>query len=219
LPYGTRAPVLTTLQVVGGGYRRNARCPICRCLDRERLVYLTLRRMTGIFQEAARVLHVAPERQLSGILKSQRTVDYLTADLRSAKVMVRMDVATIPFPDEHFDGIVCNHVRIAQPLGCKALAELCRVLKPSGWAILQVPISLALEHTYEDSSISTPAGREATFGQRDHLRIYARDYKDRLEGVGFKVDVFRWTTSVRDFGGPRNRFGLNEKEAVYFVTK
>jgi predicted SAM-dependent methyltransferase len=219
LPFGARAPVFASLQVVGGGYRRNARCPICQCLDRERLVYLTLLRVTDAFEKHTRVLHVAPELQLSEILKKQGTVDYVTADLHSTQVMVKMDISTIQFPDEVFDGIVCNHVLEHIVDDGRAMAELYRVLRPKGWAILQVPISLALDHTYEDFSITTPRAREAAFGQHDHVRIYARDYKDRLEHVGFKVNVIRWTARVHDFGGPRNRFGLNEKESVYLATK
>jgi len=188
-------------------------------LDRERLVYLILRRVTDVFEKPTRLLHVAPERQLSGVLKSHPTVDYLTADLHSTHVMVKMDICTIHFPDEHFDGIVCNHVLEHIVDDRRAMAELYRVLRPNGWAILQVPLSLALDHTYEDFSITTPAGREAAFGQHDHVRIYARDYKDRLESVGFKVNVVRWTTRVHDFGGPGNRFGLNAREEVYLAAK
>jgi SAM-dependent methyltransferase len=219
LPFGARAPVFASLQVVGGGYRPNARCPSCGCLDRERLVYLSLLRVTNAFAQQTRLLHVAPERQLSGILKNQATIDYLTADLHSTQVMVKMDISTIPFPDGHFDGIICNHVLEHVRDDRTAMTELYRVLRPTGWAILQVPISLALDRTYEDFSITTPAGREAAFGQHDHVRIYARDYQDRLEDVGFKVNVFHWTARVHDFGGRRNRFGLNEREAVYLATK
>jgi hypothetical protein len=65
------------------------------------------------------------------------------------------------------------------------MSELYRVLKPEGWAILQVPISLSLNKTYEDSTVTTPEEREKIFGQSDHVRIYAKDYKDRLEKIGF----------------------------------
>lgn len=218
-PFGGRSQAFASLQVVGGGYRRNARCPICRCLDRERLVYLSLPRITDVFEKHTRLLHVAPERQLSAKLKNQRTIDYLTADLHSTTVMMNMDISTIQFPNDHFDGILCNHVLEHVVDDREAMAELYRVLRPNGWAILQVPISMALDRTYEDFSITTPAAREAAFGQHDHVRVYARDYKDRLENVGFKVTVFHWTTRVHDFGGSENRFGLNEREAVYLATK
>jgi SAM-dependent methyltransferase len=101
----------------------------------------------------------------------------------------------------------------------KAMDELYRTLKPGGWAVLQVPISLALEKTYEDFSITTERGRLEAFGQWDHVRLYARDYKERLERAGFKVDIFRWTTEIEKFGTRENKFGLNEKEGVYRAKK
>jgi hypothetical protein len=59
--------------------------------------------------------------------------------------------------------------------------ELYRVLKPGGWGILQVPVSLSLDKTYEDFSVTTPSEREEAFGQSDHVRIYAIDYLERLK--------------------------------------
>ena len=99
------------------------------------------------------------------------------------------------------------------------MRELYRVLKPGGWAILQVPISLVLEKTYEDFSITGEAEREQAFGQSDHVRIYSRDYKDRLEQAGFRVTVFYWISEAEKFGTLDNKFALNEFEAVYRVDK
>jgi hypothetical protein len=95
------------------------------------------------------------------------------------------------------------------------MSELYRTLKPGGWAILQVPLSLTLKNTYEDASITTEAAREQAFGQNDHVRIYAADYKDRLTHAGFKVEVFKWVAEAESFGGRRNLFGLNEDESVF----
>lgn len=219
LPFGFKFPVLKAHAVVGGGYRPRALCPICYALDRERLLYLFLRRKTDIFTKRTRLLHVAPEAQVSEILKKQPNVDYVTADLYSERAMVKMNVTTIPFPSHYFNAIICNHVLEHVVNDRTAMAELYRTLAPGGWAILQVPMSWRLDRTYEDSSIMTPAGRAAAFGQHDHVRIYARDYVERLEQTGFKVDVFNWTSEAKHFGEIRNRFGLNENEAVYFATK
>jgi len=164
-------------------------------------------------------LHVAPEPQLEPVLRSQSSIDYLTADIAANKAMVQMDITDIPFPDNSFDAIICNHVLEHIIDDSMAMAELYRTLKPGGWAILQVPLSLKLKHTYEDHSITTEAGREEAFGQADHVRIYARDYRDRLEKVGVIVNVFQWVNEPKNFGGRRNLFGLNRKESVYHVSK
>ena len=101
----------------------------------------------------------------------------------------------------------------------QAMAELRRVLKPGGWAILQVPISYVLPSTYEDPSMETDADRERAFGQWDHIRIYAADYVDRLRESGFKVELFDWTKHGKAYGGPSNRFALIEEEKLFVCRK
>ena len=103
-------------------------------------------------------------------------IDYLSADLNSPSAMVKMDITNIKYEDNSFDVIICNHVLEHIPDDRKAMSELYRVLKPGGWAILQVPISLLLNKTYEDPTVTTPEEREKVFGQSDHVRIYAKDY-------------------------------------------
>jgi SAM-dependent methyltransferase len=219
LPYGLKLPVLKAKQVVGGGYRQKALCQICGSMDRERLLYLYLLHKTDIFEKPIRLLHVAPEAIVENILQAVVSMDSLSADISGINVMIKMDITDIQFPDDSFDAIICNHVLEHIIDDRKAMSELYRVLKPGGWAILQVPISLSLDNTYEDSSIITLKGREEAFGQADHVRIYAEDYQDRLAKAGFKVNVFKWVTEAENFGGRRNLFGLNEKEYVYFVRK
>ena len=219
LPDGVRSPVLKEKRVVGGGYRQNALCPICGSLDRDRLLYLYLKRKTNIFDKPQKLLHIAPEARVAAILGAKVSVDYLTADLYSKNVMVTMDITDIQFPADSFDAIICNHVLEHIIDDHKAISEIYRTLKPGGWAILQAPISISLNNTYEDFSITTNTGREEAFGQEDHVRIYAMDYKDRLAQAGFKVNVFKWVTDHNNFGGHKNIFGLNEEECVFFVNK
>ncbi|MES2176308.1 MAG: methyltransferase domain-containing protein [Gemmatimonadota bacterium] len=219
VPFGATFPVLQELAVVGGGYREQARCPVCRSLDRERLLYLYLLQQTDLFAKPQKVLHVAPEPRLAAALRASANIDYLSADLDPSEVMIRMDVTDIQFPDATFDVILCNHVLEHIPDDRRAMSELHRVLKPGGWAILQVPLSETLEHTYEDPSITSTAGREQAFGQEDHVRIYAADYRSRLAGAGFAVTVFRWVTNPTGFGGAPNIHGLNARESVYLAAR
>ncbi len=97
--------------------------------------------------------------------------------------MVQMDITAMQYPDHSFDCIICNHVleHIVDEL--KAMRELHRVLKPGVWAILQVPMSLTLEKTYEDLDITEPNEREKAFGRSDHVRNYGSDYKATPEQV------------------------------------
>lgn len=219
LPFGLDIPVLKEKKVVGAGYRPNACCPVCKSFDRERLLYLFLLHETNIFAKPQALLHVAPEPRLSEILQARPSIDYLTADKHSAGVMVRMEITNIQYHECRFDSIICNHVLEHVVDDRKAIRELYRVLRPDGWAILQVPVSMTLGKTYEDSCITTEEDRERAFGQSDHVRIYADDYVDRLEEAGFNVDIFDWTTDATNYGGDTNRFGLDTKERIYFACK
>lgn len=218
-PFGLKLPVFSEKRIVGGGYRLNASCPVCDSIERERLIYLFLLNKTGIFESPHRILHIAPEKRLADILFKHASAGYFTADLYLKSVMLNLDLTEIPFADTTFDAIMCNHVLEHIVNDHKAMSELYRILKIGGWAILQVPISSSLEKTYEDRSVTTPAGREESFGQADHVRIYAMDYVDRLEQAGFSVDIFKWVDEAESFGGRNNRFGLNENECIFLATK
>lgn len=218
LPFGLTFPVIMEKKIVGAGFRQNALCPICGSLDRERFLYLYLLHNTDVFVKPKKLLHVAPEARLASIFQLKANVDYLTADISSENVMIKMDITDIHFPEGFFDVIICNHVLEHIIDDRKAMSELYRTLKPGGWAILQVPLSLSLDSTYEDFSVTTKSGREEVFGQGDHVRIYAKDYQNRLAQAGFRVNVFKWA-GERNFGGPKNIFGINEDECVYFVSK
>jgi len=218
-PFGLNFPVLKELQIIGGGLREEALCPICGCIDRNRLVFLYLKKKLGIQSKAIRLLHVAPERMLERYLSGLKRLEYTTADLSGKNVMVKMDITDIPYSDNFFGGIICNHVLEHIPDDRRAMRELHRVLEPGGWAILQVPMSKFLTKTLEDPSVVTDADRERVYGQCDHVRVYASDYVDRLTSVGFAVEVFRWWEDKRHFGGAANRHGLLKDECLFLARK
>jgi len=172
-----------------------------------------------LLSRGKKLLHVAPEGHLGTWLQSKRELDYVTADFHMDHVDYRIDLTKMPFSDMSFDAIICNHVLEHIPDDTKAMAELFRVLKRGGWVVLQVPISLSLDATYEDFSITDPGERERAFGQHDHVRIYGSDYVDRLKRVGFIVEPFCWYADNKAYGGDMNRFGLNERETVFFATR
>jgi predicted SAM-dependent methyltransferase len=217
LPFGFKYPVLTRLNVVGGGYRQNGLCPECFSSDRERLLFLYLQRATDVFVAPVKVLHVAPEPSLMQILSASPNIQYLSADILPGVGMQVVDVTQTGFADAEFDLIICNHVLEHIPNDLQAMRELFRILSPSGTAILQVPISLVLEGTYEDLTITSPDERAEAFGQRDHVRIYARDYASRLELAGFEATVY---DPVSLFGKDLLlQHGCNVQENIYTARK
>jgi predicted SAM-dependent methyltransferase len=219
LPGGEHHAILTEKLIVGGGWRSSVSCPNCGSFDRERLAYLYLKNRPHLLSRSTKVLHVAPEPNLSFWLRSKVELDYVSADLSGDDVDLNFDLARIPFADSTFNAIICNHVFEHIPNDRRAMAELFRVLKPGGWAMLQVPISLCLTATYEDFSITDPMDRERAFGQNDHVRIYAMDYVDRLKQTGFAIELFHWRENNRDYGGKNNRYGLIDREIVFFASR
>jgi len=129
--------------------------------------------------------------------------------------MVKEDITNISFKDNSFDIIFCSHVLEHIEEDRKAMKELYRVLKPKGFAILQVPIK-NIENTFEDFSVKDPKEREKVFGQNDHVRIYGKDYKDRLIESGFNVKVDRFVDHLGE--GIIKKFAL-PTESIYFCTK
>lgn len=216
-PLGYDFPVIYEKQIVGSGIR-NAMCPVCGSSDRVRLLYLFLKNKTNLFTRRIKLLHIAPEDALRDLLLKLKNVDYLTSDLDPGKVMEQMDITIIGYPENSFDAILCNNVLEHIPDDRKAMRELYRVLKPGGWAILQVPVSKVLEETFEDFSITSPQEREKHFGQKDHVRIYGNDYIRKLTKAGFAVETFNWTLDTA-FQNEKNPYGLNEDETIFYCTK
>jgi SAM-dependent methyltransferase len=171
-----------------------------------------------------RILHFAPEKAFYDILSEINTVEYVPCDLfpkhynYNGKVSIsKVDITEIPFDDNSFDVALCNHVLEHIPDDKLAMSELYRVMKKGAWAVLQVPIDYGRESTYEDFTITTPEEREKHFGQGDHVRWYGRDYKSRLESVGFNVteDDYATNFSAQD----SYKFGINPSELIYFCEK
>ena len=169
-------------------------------------------------QKTIKLLHIAPEKNLQKMLKSFSHIKYISGDLNLLmNCNIRLDITDINFENNYFDVIICNHVLEHIQDERKAMSELSRVLEPDGKAILQVPISKYNKETFEDFSIISPEEREKYFGQKDHVRIYGKDYKNRLESVGFKVDLFdiKMFLSIREI----KKYRLNEEEILYLCRK
>lgn len=196
--------------------RPNALCPNCLSLERHRLIWLYLSEQTDFFTAPLKMLHVAPEACFIDRFEALPNLDYITADIESPLAKVKMDVHDIPFDENTFDVVFCNHVLEHVTNDIQVLKEFHRVLKPGGWAILQSPIDLALDTTYEDASITTPEEREKHFGQDDHLRMFGKDYGERLKQGGFEVTPH----AVTDLNpGLSRKYALDQTEVLYVCSK
>jgi predicted SAM-dependent methyltransferase len=184
LPYGYEKP------------RENVLSPSTLSLERHRLLWLYLKNKTDFFTAHLKVLHFAPEQAFYKRFRKLANLDYTTTDLNSPLADIKADICNLPFETNSVDVILCNHVLEHIPNDTKAMQELFRVLRPGGWGILQIPQDLDRKVTYEDNSIVDKKERAKIFGQYDHVRIYGRDYFDKLRAVGFIVEEVDYTIEL-----------------------
>lgn len=196
--------------------RPNALCPNCLALERHRLMWLFLREETNFFTANLKVLHIAPEHCFIERFEALPNLEYITADIESPLAKVKMDVHSIPFPDDSFDVVFCNHVLEHVTDDIKACSEFNRVLKQTGWGILQSPV-YNLETTLEDNAITDAAERERIFGQRDHVRKYGKDYAARLRNSGIKIEENHFVKTLEP--AMVSKFALPIEETIFVCKK
>lgn len=170
-----------------GTQRNNVLSPSTLSLERHRLLWLYLKNETDFFTAPKKVLHFAPEQAFYKLFRNQKNLDYTTTDLNSPLADVKADICNLPFGDNSYDLILCNHVLEHIPDDTKAMQELYRILKPGGMGIFQIPQDLKRDKTFEDNSITDRKQRAEIFGQYDHVRVYGRDYFNKLRAIGFTV--------------------------------
>jgi len=196
--------------------RQNVLSPSTLSLERHRLLWLYLTNETNFFTSKKKVLHMAPEQCFLSRFKKLNH-EYITADIDSPIADVKADIVNLPFTDNSFDVILCNHLLEHIQDDTKAMKELFRVMKKGGMGIFQVPQDLNRDVTFEDNSITDPKERAKIFGQYDHVRVYGRDYFDKLRSVGFKVEEVNYSQKVSS--ELSSRYRLMEGELLPVVSK
>lgn len=198
--------------------RENALAPGTLSLERHRLLWLFLKRKTDFFTKKRKMLHIAPEQCFIDLFRAQSNLDYTTGDLFSPLADVKMDIHDIPFDDNTFDVVFCNHVMEHVEDDIKCMSEIFRVLRPGGFAIMQVPLNYNRKETFEDKSIVSPKEREKAFGQDDHVREFGLDYGQRLQKAGFSVEEDNFLINELS-AEERERYALPKEEIIYYCTK
>lgn len=206
LPYGRLNP------------RQNALCQGCLSLERHRLMWIYLAERTNFFSEKLSVLHIAPEACFIKRFEKIHGDNYITADIESPLAKIKMDIHSIPFSENTFDVVLCNHVLEHVKDDIQAMSEINRVLKPGGFAILQVPFFNPVgPTTFADDSVTDPREREKLFGQSDHVRKYGFDYPQRIAASGLIAVEDDFVNTLSD--EKRKRHGLVKGEIIYRGNK
>lgn len=203
--------------------RNNAECHNCGSLEHHRLIWKYIQDKQ-LLDRPVSILHFAPEKVFYDIFSVAPNVEYYPCDLmpelydhKGKTKVIKADITQIPFEDNRFDFVLCNHVLEHIPDDHLAMTELRRVMKPDGFGIFQVPIDYNRAETYEDFSITTPEGRLEAFGQHDHVRCYGCNYKKRLSKAGFDAleDNYVTTFSKSD----QFKYGFVDTEMIYLCKK
>jgi SAM-dependent methyltransferase len=191
-------------------------CPRCNSKARHRRIWLFLQQNTNLFTEQLRVFEVSPKYSFSRQFTRMANINYVGADLYSRPhISFRMDLVAASLQSDSFDAVLCIHVLEEIVDDRRAMAELFRILKPGGWAVISVPTCME-RLTFEDPTITEPKERKRAFGEPDHVRVYGHDLVDRLEACGFHVRV--------DLADDvplhtQENYGLRGDENIFFCTK
>lgn len=222
MPYrrGSRdvAPLMQALDCVGSDVDQ-FECPRCGAHDRERHLFLYLK-CSGVLarMHGRNILHFAPEKHLSNLIRAQEPAEYVQADLYpNAPSVQRVDLLAMPFANASYDVFIANHVLEHVPDAAVALAEIFRVLKPGGEAILQTPYSRKLRHTWEDPGIDTPKARLHAHGQEDHVRLFGCDIFDTIAAAGFESNVRQHADLLQGYDPAT--YGVNPDEPFFLFRK
>ena len=193
--------------------RRNALCPFCASRERDRLAFLFL----ATLKTHGPILHIAPEACLAPRLRKLADGGYLQADLLREDVDERFDILAIPHPEATFQGVYCSHVLQDVQDDLLALAEIFRVLKVGGWAIVNVPVNAARTVEHRDAPLHPRHAADPR--PAEHLRTYGADFRDRLASVGFDVRVVNADDLAT--ASEQKRFGIDTEAAgaLYFGVK
>lgn len=199
-------------------HRDNVLCPYDLTLERHRLMWLYLKRESNFFTAPKlSLLHIAPEQCFHQRFKQQQNLDYLTGDLVSPIADMHFDLHQVPLEDNRFDVVFCNHVMEHVDDALQCMKELYRVMKPGGWAIMQVPQDMTRDVTYEDPGIVSPEDREKHYWQKDHVRLFGMDYPQWLEKAGFHVEIAFANNPIP--AEEVERFRLSPTEILYIARK
>ena len=181
------------------------------------MLYLYLTRHTPEFlrrNEEGWVLHFAPEHLLDQFFAPNPALKVLKTDFAKHVVMghtgncIQSDMQYLPLQDESVRAIICLHVLEHVPSDHEGIAELHRVLRPEGEAIIMVPFMMGQPETEE-------YGRPIP-DWFDHVRGYStNDFKARLAPLAYE-EILPGTFLSPD---EVSRYKIPDSQIIYLCRK
>lgn len=183
------------------GVRRNARCPRCQSMERHRLQFMVIEELARRYDFGAMsILHIAPEKFFMRKFREQFR-EYVGANLQANRgVELQADLRALPFADGRFDVVYASHVLEHIKEDTRVLAEVKRVLREGGLAVLPVPMVASRTVEYP----------EANPYEFDHVRAPGPDYYERYRDYFARLETF----SSDDFPG-KYQLHMHEDRSIF----
>lgn len=166
-------------------------CPFCGSRSRTRALFNFLEEKNLLH---GTVLHFSPSRSLYRKFSKNERINYISTDYADEFIADhRLDICNLDLENNSADLILCFHILEHVMEDQKAMRELCRVLKSTGFCLIQTPFKEG--DIYEDAHITDPHERLKAFGQGDHVRVYSVEgLRERFVQNGFeKVEILNIT--------------------------
>ena len=158
-------------------------CPSCTSAPRHRAHRLFYENRLHFSQREGKLLYFAPEHNLV-YFKANLKLEVKTSNYPDGEADYHIDMLDIPFADGQWDYIVCHRVVEHVSDDRRGMMELCRVLKPGGFAVISVPLDSDVEKTIE---YGKPNPLE-----NEHYYYYGKDFITRIPDC-FEVDAYRFS--------------------------
>ncbi len=186
-------------------------CPNCGGCERHRLLHLYMTRHDPeLFSRKGAALHFAPEGPVRNLIKRNPALQYFATDfsrdllLHYDSMRFRCDIQNLPIKDASFEVVFCLHVLEHVRDDLQAVAELERILAPTGVAYIMVPFDMNLDETVE--------WEEPDPDIYDHIWAYALpDFKYRLGRFAYEEIKPASILSPDEI----RRYRIPDKEVVY----
>lgn len=216
--YKNQSAFIKSIELIGSNLDLY-QCPRCHANDRERhlFLYFEVNNFKKIFYKK-NILHFAPERHLPKLISTFNPNIYIQCDLQPKSENIRkINIENIPYENKLFDLVIANHVLEHVSDDILAIQEIYRVLKPNGYAVLQVPISAKLLSTFSDTKINNPDLKNFFYGQEDHVRVFGQDFIERVTNSGFHDFTQSHNQKLRNL--KEKFYGVNSKELFLLFKK
>jgi hypothetical protein len=173
-------------------------CPVCKSSVYQRALAQYLQDNITNPLKCYNILEIAPHSS-DPVNKVLRTIDriYRSIDIVKGRAMEVGDLRQLTYPDNTFDLIVASAVLEHIKEDSLALKEMHRTLKPSGVAIIQVPVG----YYKEPLGLHTIEFKGQPF--YEHFRAYGYDdFTAKASLYGFKVKSLDFTDKRLGFESP-----------------